>query len=320
VYYQTASTVTREALQSTSPSAANSDADKDKVDTTNGHHIKVPITVSHNSLRRNGGNHVTLPPLERNSSYPGPVGIVAKPNGDICGDCASPSGNEATPRTVDAGANSEKPSQKQVAPGNGADKEEEIKDQEKHETSERDIIARAADQGDGEAKSSHDPNARLSATDVLGPDGTVIKRKKRRKQRTPIQMFFYKFERLAKSDGLSNFILTVIVLNTVVMAIDHDCDLCTQAYCPGFKGSLEVLNVLFAAIFVFEAAVKIIGLGPWEYFTSLTHLFDLVIVIVSCVEIPTVLDKYACLTQNTSGLSLEDSCARLESCESGGAA
>jgi hypothetical protein len=169
---------------------------------------------------------------------------------------------------------------------------------------------------------TYDSRQRLSSVYSVGSletgaDG-AHKKKKRRRQRTPLQLLMYKSGLFAKSPGLGNFILGVIVINTIIMGIDHNCDLCLQSYCPKFKGSLEFLNVIFAAIFIGEAAAKIVGLGPWEYFTSLTNLFDFVIVIVSCIEIPTVLQKYKCLTQDTGMLMPDEACAALEACDSGG--
>lgn len=144
------------------------------------------------------------------------------------------------------------------------------------------------------------------------------RKKKRRRKRTPRQLFFYKMSLLAKSEIMSNAVLSVIIANTMMMAINHDCDVCTQDYCRTFKGTLEVFNVVFALIFVVEAVIKILGLGLWEYFTNKMCLFDLAIVIVSCVEIESVLQVNKCLTQDISGMSEQNACIALESCDGGG--
>lgn len=47
------------------------------------------------------------------------------------------------------------------------------------------------------------------------------------------------------------------------------------------KEVLRVLNIFFAAVFVLEFLLKIIGLGLASYFTSAWNWLDVVIIVVS---------------------------------------
>jgi hypothetical protein len=67
----------------------------------------------------------------------------------------------------------------------------------------------------------------------------------------------WKVKELAYSEYLANSILAVIVINFIFMAIDHNCDVCTQEYCAKFKAALEISNVFFAAIFLMEMVIKV---------------------------------------------------------------
>lgn len=50
---------------------------------------------------------------------------------------------------------------------------------------------------------------------------------------------------------------------------------------PTLKEVLRVLNIFFAAVFVLEFLLKIIGLGITSYFSSAWNWLDVVIVVVS---------------------------------------
>ena len=76
----------------------------------------------------------------------------------------------------------------------------------------------------------------------------------------------------AKSRGFDWFITLCIVSNTIVMSIKY-------ARMSNTYGSvLEYFNLVFAAVFNFEAVVKIIGYGK-SYFYYSWNRFDLLIVI-----------------------------------------
>jgi len=101
---------------------------------------------------------------------------------------------------------------------------------------------------------------------------------------------------LAQSNSLSNFIVAIIVINTLFMAMEHDCDILDpDSYCKDFKLSLELANVIFTAIFGIEMVIKFGGLGPISYFSDPYNLFDFLIVVASFVELPDVLTQSQCL-------------------------
>ena len=50
---------------------------------------------------------------------------------------------------------------------------------------------------------------------------------------------------------------------------------------PTLKEVLRVLNIFFAAVFVLEFLLKIIGLGLASYFSSAWNWLDVVIIVVS---------------------------------------
>ena len=71
----------------------------------------------------------------------------------------------------------------------------------------------------------------------------------------------------------SGFIMSIVVLNVIAMAMEsYQMD-------PGTKNILSVCEVVFTAIYTFEAAVKILGKGFREYFRKGLNRLDFVIVI-----------------------------------------
>eukprot|EP00286_Rhodomonas_abbreviata_P000279 CAMPEP_0181291404 /NCGR_PEP_ID=MMETSP1101-20121128/1948_1 /TAXON_ID=46948 /ORGANISM="Rhodomonas abbreviata, Strain Caron Lab Isolate" /LENGTH=1755 /DNA_ID=CAMNT_0023395791 /DNA_START=9 /DNA_END=5276 /DNA_ORIENTATION=- len=123
--------------------------------------------------------------------------------------------------------------------------------------------------------------------------------------------FRWKLRMLANSDRLANLILFVIVINTLTMMADHNCDMCNVSWCPKFKGALEFANVFFAIVFLAEMIIKILGLGFNKYVSNYLNLFDALIVIASLVEIRLVVDTFFCYMEKKE-------CREYEICEEGG--
>jgi len=153
--------------------------------------------------------------------------------------------------------------------------------------------------------------ASLTGAEMM-PNGKKGKRKKKWWKRA-----LHKVEELAKSDALGNFIMAMIVLNTFFMGIDHKCDLCNQGYCARYKAFLEGTNLCFAAIFLAEMLIKIVGLGPKDYFTNKMNVFDAVIVVVSLLEVEAVSATSSCLW-NTPTPFVEPPCIDYDKCSGGG--
>ena len=142
----------------------------------------------------------------------------------------------------------------------------------------------------------------LSTTNTSGgPDrgslGFVAKIKERVKHRkdklntvkppppTGFQRARLRLRSLAKDERFNNVILVFILGNTVTMATEGVCSFETHSWCVEFKVTVEILNVLFSFVFLFEALIKLMGLGPVEYFKARMNLFDFVIVAASVGEL-----------------------------------
>ncbi|CAD7703297.1 unnamed protein product, partial [Ostreobium quekettii] len=77
----------------------------------------------------------------------------------------------------------------------------------------------------------------------------------------------------------SNFFLTCIILNTVLLALEYD----------GMPKKMEevmaTFNIAFTALFTIELILKFIGLGFWEYVSDNFNIFDAIIVTLALLEI-----------------------------------
>lgn len=104
------------------------------------------------------------------------------------------------------------------------------------------------------------------------------------------------FERLARSEGLANVVLFFIFANTVCMALEGVCTFENDAHCPYIKATLDCLNIIFGIVFTIELVVKIIGLGPRQFFREAVNVLDVVIVVASLIELPGVLASFRCYT------------------------
>jgi hypothetical protein len=61
-----------------------------------------------------------------------------------------------------------------------------------------------------------------------------------------------------------------------------------------FHSGLDILNIIVAIFFLGELALKLWGLGFREYFRSFSNMFDLVVTILSAVEIPQMFVSAIC--------------------------
>jgi hypothetical protein len=95
----------------------------------------------------------------------------------------------------------------------------------------------------------------------------------------PKSWFRAKMHQAAKSKGLMYSVMTCIVLNMLVLSIDY------YTASASYKLSLSYINLIFTAIFLLEAIIKLIGLGGTAYFTSGWNCFDFFVVVASLVDI-----------------------------------
>jgi len=127
------------------------------------------------------------------------------------------------------------------------------------------------------------------------------------------QKIIAKFQRIAASAALEGIVMAAIVVNTLLMAIDSDCEFCQNASCSQFKTVIEFSNVVFTSIFTFEMVIKIIGFGLYRYLWVLKFMtwLDVIIVGTSLAEIPDVLETSRCYMEPRP-------CAEYDFCDAGG--
>ncbi|KXJ05965.1 Sodium channel protein 1 brain [Exaiptasia diaphana] len=77
-----------------------------------------------------------------------------------------------------------------------------------------------------------------------------------------------------------------ILANTVVLALYH------YGINDGFKYVLDILNLVFTAIFLLEMVVKLMALGTVDYLQSRWNLFDGLIVVMSLIDTTFELAKF----------------------------
>jgi hypothetical protein len=120
-----------------------------------------------------------------------------------------------------------------------------------------------------------------------------------------------RFTIIATSSGLENFILIIIVVNTVIMGMDVHCNYCRDSFCAMYKGALESTNIFFNAVFLVELVVKLIGIGPKRYLSSASNWLDVAIVGVGMAEIYNTYETSVCLLRKVD-------CKEYDECEGGG--
>ena len=91
----------------------------------------------------------------------------------------------------------------------------------------------------------------------------------------------YAFYLLATNDYFDYIILTVVVVNSVFMAIDGNI------LKPEVLDSLNVSNYVFNSLYIFEYVVKFIGLGPIVYYSDPFTYLDTFIIIFSIIDMST---------------------------------
>ena len=82
-----------------------------------------------------------------------------------------------------------------------------------------------------------------------------------------------------ESQLFDRLILMFIGMNTVCLAIMHH----NQPEQMTF--ALEIAEYLFTVVFVLEAILKIVGLGPCEYFVQPSNVFDFCITFLSLLSL-----------------------------------
>ena len=84
--------------------------------------------------------------------------------------------------------------------------------------------------------------------------------------------------KIVTNQYFDNFILLLIILNTVTLMIKH------YSMSIEFEFMLSVTNVCFTTLFSIECTMKIFGFGPLNYFSDAWNLFDFVTVVGSLLD------------------------------------
>ena len=85
--------------------------------------------------------------------------------------------------------------------------------------------------------------------------------------------------RLSTHPYFERIFIGAILLNTLVLMMEY------EGMSSTYEDSLEVTNIVLTFSFIFEMAVKIIGLGCAGYFHDRFNCFDFFIVCTSIIEL-----------------------------------
>lgn len=73
--------------------------------------------------------------------------------------------------------------------------------------------------------------------------------------------------------------LVLVILNTIIFCLDG------LVAKPEILLMLEFLNVVFSILFIIEMVLKVTGIGIVKYLKDKMNMLDLVVVIISMVEL-----------------------------------
>ncbi|XP_024915875.1 calcium channel, voltage-dependent, L type, alpha 1D subunit, a [Cynoglossus semilaevis] len=95
----------------------------------------------------------------------------------------------------------------------------------------------------------------------------------------PKNPYQYKFWYVVNSTGFEYIMFVLIMLNTLCLAVQHHGQSAT------FNYVMDILNMVFTAVFTVEMVLKLIAFKPRHYFTDAWNTFDALIVVGSVVDI-----------------------------------
>ncbi|XP_048347351.1 voltage-dependent L-type calcium channel subunit alpha-1D isoform X4 [Sphaerodactylus townsendi] len=95
----------------------------------------------------------------------------------------------------------------------------------------------------------------------------------------PKNPYQYKFWYVVNSTGFEYIMFVLIMLNTLCLAMQH------YGQSRIFNDAMDVLNMVFTAVFTIEMVLKLIAFKPKHYFTDAWNTFDALIVVGSVVDI-----------------------------------
>ncbi|XP_043563996.1 voltage-dependent L-type calcium channel subunit alpha-1D-like isoform X4 [Chiloscyllium plagiosum] len=95
----------------------------------------------------------------------------------------------------------------------------------------------------------------------------------------PKNPYQYKFWYVVNSTGFEYIMFVLIMLNTLCLAVQH------YEQSPFFNYTMDILNMVFTAVFTVEMVLKLIAFKPMGYFSDSWNVFDFLIVIGSIIDV-----------------------------------
>uniref|UniRef100_A0A6Q2YBA0 Voltage-dependent L-type calcium channel subunit alpha n=1 Tax=Esox lucius TaxID=8010 RepID=A0A6Q2YBA0_ESOLU len=95
----------------------------------------------------------------------------------------------------------------------------------------------------------------------------------------PKNPYQYKFWYVVNSTGFEYIMFVLIMLNTLCLAVQHYGQSAT------FNYVMDILNMIFTAVFTAEMVIKLIAFKPRGYFGDAWNVFDALVVMGSIVDI-----------------------------------
>ncbi|XP_072136499.1 voltage-dependent L-type calcium channel subunit alpha-1D-like [Mobula birostris] len=95
----------------------------------------------------------------------------------------------------------------------------------------------------------------------------------------PKNPYQYKFWYVVNSTGFEYIMFALIMLNTLCLAVQH------YEQSPFFNSTMDILNMVFTAVFTVEMVLKLIAFKPMGYFSDSWNVFDFLIVIGSIIDV-----------------------------------
>uniref|UniRef100_A0A670I3Z0 Voltage-dependent L-type calcium channel subunit alpha n=1 Tax=Podarcis muralis TaxID=64176 RepID=A0A670I3Z0_PODMU len=95
----------------------------------------------------------------------------------------------------------------------------------------------------------------------------------------PKNPYQYKFWYMVNSTVFEYIMFVLIMLNTLCLAMQH------YGQSKPFNDAMDILNMVFTAVFTVEMFLKLIAFKPKHYFTDAWNTFDALIVVGSVVDI-----------------------------------
>ncbi|MCJ8744174.1 hypothetical protein PDJAM_G00115640 [Pangasius djambal] len=95
----------------------------------------------------------------------------------------------------------------------------------------------------------------------------------------PKNPYQYKFWYVVNSTAFEYIMFVLIMLNTICLAVQH------YGQSKEFNYVMDILNMVFTAVFTVEMVLKLIAFKPKHYFTDAWNTFDALIVVGSVVDI-----------------------------------